>query len=358
MQSPLPFPFLAACGLLLLVSSGCRTPDAPAVPAASKPVEMRFRDLILDDRRPAPLAPRTLSIREANGLRVERVEFTPELGERAVAVLMSPAQAGAARFPTVVLQHWLGGTKDSTPLVTVQQTLAQAGYLAVAIDARYRGERQRDGIDLQEAMIRAYRSGQGHPWLIDTAYDLIRLADVLVERPDADPKRLAIVGVSEGGFEAWMAAVADRRYSVIIPVIGVTRFTDMTAATGTDLGFDRAYRAVAKELGEPTVTHRVVESLWRRMLPGFDAEFDPVRLMPTLAPRPLLILAHEKDEIVPTEGAREVFAAVEAAYKAAGVPDRARLRVEPGLTHEDQTLAEWLDALAWLNQWLIPEEPS
>ncbi|MBW3624053.1 MAG: prolyl oligopeptidase family serine peptidase [Armatimonadetes bacterium] len=331
--------------------SGCRTslvthPDKPDTPDA------QFREFVMSGRRIGDLSPQILSDQTSAGLRIRRIAFVPEDGERAVAVMMSPARPESSRLPVVILQHWLGGTKDAYPLVRVQETLANTGCIVVAMDARYRGERRGNGPDLQEAMIHAFRTGQGHPWLIDTVFDLTRLADLLVTLPDADPERIGIVGLSEGGFEAWMAAVIDRRFSVVIPVVGVTRNDPLVNTTRSHWAFDRVYRAVAKDLGETAVTPRVAHALWSRLLPGYDTKFDPIRLLPTLAPRPLLILAHENDEVVPTAGAKEVYAVVEKRYREAGVPERAQLRIEPGLTHEEQSLTEWIDALAWLNRWL------
>ena len=337
--------------LAALMISGCRTPSAPAS-AAPKTPDAQFREFVLSGREVGPLSPSTLGDRTLSGLRVRRIAFEPETWERAVAVLMSTIHPTARKLTVVIMQHWLGGTKDSYPLVRVQQILANAGCIAVAIDARHRGERRKDGLDLQDAIIRAYRTGEGRPWLIDTAFDLTRLVDLIHTLPDADPDRIAAVGLSEGGFEAWMAAVIDKRIGVVIPVVGVTRLDPLADTTRNHWMLERAYRAVAQDLGEKEVTHRVAHALWSRMLPGYDSIFDPARLMPTLAPRPLLILAHEKDEIVPVSGAREVFAAIEKRYQAEGVPDRSELRVEPGLTHEEQSLTEWLEALAWLNRWL------
>jgi dienelactone hydrolase len=345
--------FLATLLPVLLMITGCRPPSAPR---ALTPDE-RFRRFLASGRTLGPLSPETLSDTTSGGLRVRRIAFAPEAGERAVAVLMSPARPAAPKLPVIVLQHWLGGTKDSAPLVRVQETLANTGALVVAIDARFRGERRR-GTDLQDAMIRAYRTGKGHPWLIDTAFDLTRLTDLLVTLPETDPERIAAVGLSEGGFEVWMAAVADKRISVIVPVIGVTRLDPMADTLSRHWMFERVFRAVARDLGETTVTPRVAHALWDRLLPDYAATLDPIHLMPTLAPRPLLILAHENDEIVPLKGAKEVYAAVEKAYKAEGATDRLKFQVQPGMGHEDQSMTEWLDVLAFLNRWLRLEEPE
>lgn len=330
--------------------SGC-IPSPPS--SAPKTLEQRFREFIFSGRRLADLSPQVLSAKTTDEIHTERIAFVPEAGERAVAVLMSPPpDPRVSKRPVIILQHWLGGNKDAVPLVRVQQGLTESGYITVAIDGRYRGERQRNGVTLEEAMIRAYRTGKGHPWLIDTAFDLIRLMDYLQTRPDVDPDRIGVVGLSEGGFEAWMAAVADPRFKAIVPVVGLTRFTRIVDPSNDLYSFQRVYRAVAQARGEKAITPQVIRSFWEKMLPGFDAEFDPMHLVPTLAPRPLLILSHENDQIVPVQGAKEVYEAAKEVYHKKGAEDRIQFRVEPGLSHEEQSFGEWMEALEWCNRWL------
>jgi dienelactone hydrolase len=330
--------------------NGCRT----ATPSADeKPVEQRFRDFLFAGRHLGNLSPQVLSVKTVGDLRIERVAFQPEEGERAVAVVMSPPpDPRVPKRPVLILQHWLGGTKDAVPLVRVQEGLTESGYIAVAMNGRYRGERQRDGVTLEAAMIRAFQTGKGHPWLVDTAFDLTRLMDVLVTRPDVDPNRIGVVGLSEGGFEGWMAAVADPRFKVIVPVVGLTRFTGTADPSNELYSFHRVFRAVADARGEKTITPATIRAFWEKMLPGFDTTFDPIHLIPTLAPRPLLILAHENDPIVPPQGAKEVYEAALKRYRQLGAADKIQFRIEPGLDHEEQSFGEWMEALDWCNRWL------
>jgi dienelactone hydrolase len=59
------------------------------------------------------------------------------------------------------------------------------------------------------------------PFIFDTVWDLIKLAEYLTQRDDIDPKKIGITGISLGGMHAWFAAAADTRYSVVVPLIGV-----------------------------------------------------------------------------------------------------------------------------------------
>jgi len=60
----------------------------------------------------------------------------------------------------------------------------------------------------------------------------------------------------------------------------------------------------------------VIQAAWDRLVPGLRDRFDADRLLPLIAPRPLLILSHEKDELMPLVGAREAYVAARARYQA------------------------------------------
>lgn len=47
------------------------------------------------------------------------------------------------------------------------------------------------------------------------------LLDYLQTRPDVDPARIGITGVSLGGMHSWLAAALDERIAVAAPMIGV-----------------------------------------------------------------------------------------------------------------------------------------
>jgi hypothetical protein len=209
-------------------------------------------------------------------------------------------------------------------------------------------------------MDRAIESGKGHPWLIDTVYDLLRTVDYLASRPDVDPTRIGMIGISEGGIETWMAAAADERIAVAVPIIGVTRFARAVGETSTTAGqarvklFQGFLDRYAKRLGEKEVNDRVVRAAWDRLVPGLRDRFDADRMLPLIAPRPLLILNHERDELIPVEGAREAYAAARKRYEALGAGDRVRLDIAPGLPHAGQDPAEIAALFAWLERWLKP----
>ena len=52
----------------------------------------------------------------------------------------------------------------------------------------------------------------------------MRLVDYLQTRADVDGTRIGMIGISKGGMETYLAAAADPRIAVAVPVIGVQSF--------------------------------------------------------------------------------------------------------------------------------------
>ena len=107
------------------------------------------------------------------------------------------------------------------------RTLAGRGLAVAAIDARHHGERIKTGTHLDQyfsAILQTYKTEKGRPYLYDTVWDVMRLIDYLQTRPDVDPQRIGVMGISRGGTEAYLAAAADPRIAAVVPIIGVQSF--------------------------------------------------------------------------------------------------------------------------------------
>ena len=128
-----------------------------------------------------------------------RLDFTfaADSTNRVPGILLKQTSSAPAsvRRPVVIALHGTGGNKE-TQLALLEQ-LAADGFIAVAIDARYHGARaaQPNGTaDYNAAILRAFQTGQEHPFFIDSAWDISRLVDCLVTRDDVDPARFARLG--------------------------------------------------------------------------------------------------------------------------------------------------------------------
>lgn len=138
-------------------------------------------------------------------------------------LILSLKEENNVRRPAIVFLHSTNKCKEwLRPLL---EAYASRGYVAVAIDSRYHGERANKFTAYQEALISSWKKGDTMPFIFDTVWDLIKLADYLTtQRKDIDPSKLGITGESLGGMHAWFGAFADTRYSVVVPIIGVQGF--------------------------------------------------------------------------------------------------------------------------------------
>jgi pimeloyl-ACP methyl ester carboxylesterase len=359
------FPGLPTIALVLLAQVA--PPEAPDLAAAKSPAQVREAFLKLLDRPRVPLDVRAgpAVLDEKSGLTTERLTFASErkadgTTERVPVLVVRPSRAGGRR-PAVIALHGTGGNKDG--MRGWLDDLAKRGIIGVAIDARYHGDRSggKHGSAAYVAEItRAWRAKPGepseHPLYYDTCWDIWRTLDYLETRPDVDPKRVGMVGISMGGIETWLAASVDRRVAVAVPAISVQSFRwglEHDAWHARANTFKAASDAAATDLGQQRVNARVCRELWDKVIPGILGPFDCPSMIRLFAGRPLLILNGKRDIICPIEGARVAYSAAERAYKAADASDKLRIIVASNVGHT-VTRRQHAAALDWLTEWLKP----
>ena len=215
--------------------------------------------------RPAPA--------DLPGLRQQRFELTSR-GDRVPGRLLLPPN-GPGPFPLVLLQHGAGGSKEASYLAAAAGPWVRAGAAVASIDFPLHGERAsaKLSIDLLRGLAGAAPTAVGQTLRLglvrQAVTDLRRAVDALSEHPLIDPNRVAYAGFSMGAILGALFCSTDER----------PRAAVLALAGG---GF-----------GPP--------------------EVDPARFIPRFAPRPLLFVNAERDEVIPR-------GATEALYAAAGDP--------------------------------------
>uniref|UniRef100_A0A1S3YDL8 Peptidase S9 prolyl oligopeptidase catalytic domain-containing protein n=1 Tax=Nicotiana tabacum TaxID=4097 RepID=A0A1S3YDL8_TOBAC len=177
------------------------------------------------------------------------------------------------------------------------------------------------GIPVQ-ALVSSWKNGNTMPFIFDTVWDLIKLADYLTLREDVDPSNIGITGESLGGMHAWFAAFVDTRYSVVVPIIGVQGFQwaiehDKWQARVNSI---KAVFDARADLDKSTIDKEVVQKVWDRIAPGFSSQFDSPYTVPIIAPRPFLILNGEDDPRSPLGGLKIPESRAHKAYEEANCP--------------------------------------
>lgn len=312
--------------------------------------------LKLIDRPLVPLAPEEKSLSEAEGLSQSHFTFATEAGQRVPGILVKQTNATGKR-PVVIALHGTGGNKESQlPLL---KDLARLGFIGIAIDGRYHGERTKTGsgsAEYSDAMLRTYRTGQEHPFLYDTVWDVMRLLDYLITRPDVDGNRIGMIGFSKGGMETYLTAAVDPRVAVAIPCIGVQSFhwaLENNSWKSRVETFQSAINSAAKDSGANEVTTDFVRKFYDRVVPGIYKEFDGPQMLPLIAPRPLLVINGDSDPRTPIPGLMECINKAQAAYRSQKAEDKIVLRIQEKTGHA-VTTASRQEAIAWFQKWLKP----
>jgi dienelactone hydrolase len=342
-------------GLCPLLAGADAPPPTPAEVAAGRQAFLK----LIDRPRVELNAVEKVMSDAPPGMVKTQVSFDAEAGQRVPALFLrsGPADRGK-RLPVVIVLHGTGSNKESN--LPLMRTLASKGFLAVSPDGRYHGERRTDTssptADYFAAIARAFEEGKSHPWLYDTAYDVMRLIDYLQTRGDADPKRIGLVGFSKGGMETYLVAAADERVAAAAPLIGVQSYRwglendAWQARVDTVKG---AAESAAKKAGVAAIDRTFAKRFYDRVVPGIDGEFDGPAVLPRIAPRPLLVVTGDRDANTPLPGVKLAAEAARAAYERAGAADRFELIVQPdtGHTVKPEALGR---VVAWLVKRLEP----
>ncbi len=331
------------------------------LPAQPPSVEVVRNDFIALLKRPKVDPNPSVQSFTTDSVIIETGFFYSEATEKVPMLIYKPVSTGNKKLPVVICLHGTGGSKDDAGMKDLLHRFSKSGFMAVAIDGRYHGERVHAAAGHNpyvEAITTAWQntdsSHQPHPFLFDTVYDLWRLVDYLCTRPDVDAKRIGMMGISKGGIETWMAASVDTRIKVAVPVISVQSFKwslENERWQGRAHTIWGAHVQAAKDLGDTGVTSRNVKAVWDKLLPHITDEFDCPSMIRLFAPRPLLILNTEKDLNCPLPGAQIAFEAATEAYRSKNALDKLRIDIEPDRPHQFTPKHEEM-AIDWFKKWL------
>jgi dienelactone hydrolase len=270
-------------------------------------------------------------------------------------ILIKSADA-VGRRPVVIALHGTGGSKQN--MIALCRKLAERGFVAVAIDGRYHGERKtgKGQNDYNDAIVHAWHGSGEHPFYYDTVWDVMRLVDYLQTRDDVDPARIGLIGISKGGIETYFAAAADQRIAVAVPCIGVESFrwaldnNDWQGRIGT---IQNAFDVIAKENGVTKPDTAFVQKFYDRVVPGIYSEFDGSEMLKLIAPRPLLVINSDSDNHTPLPSVNECVATAQKAYAGDNATDHLAVIIQKNTGHQVKPESERA-AIDWFVRWLKP----
>jgi dienelactone hydrolase len=336
-------PLLIVAGLCWL-AAGCAHTANP-----------RADFLKLINRPHVALSPQVQDMSGTNGIVEFHFSFAADASNRVPGILMKVADPRGIR-PVVIALHGTGGTKAN--MLALCRKLATNGFVAVAIDGRYHGERKsgKGQDDYNAAIVRAFHGSGEHPFYYDTVWDVMRLVDYLQTRDDVDASRIGLIGISKGGIETYLAAAADPRIAVAVPCIGVESFrwalanNDWQGRIGT---IQNAFDAIAKENGVTKPDSAFVQIFYDRVVPGIYSEFDGPAMLKLIAPRPLLVINSDSDSHTPLPGVIECTRAAQKVYASDKAEDHFAVIIQKNTGHQVKPDSESA-AIEWFVKWLKP----
>jgi dienelactone hydrolase len=311
--------------------------------------------LKLIDRPRVALAPQVEKMSGTNGISEFHFSFAADATDRVPGILMKPANS-PGHLPVVIALHGTGGSKNN--MLAICRKLAAAGFIAVAIDGRYHGERKtgKGETDYDDAIVRAFHGSGEHPFYYDTVWDVMRLVDYLSTRDDVDSARIGLIGYSKGGIETYLAAAADPRIAVAVSCIGVESFrwaldhNDWQGRIGT---IQNAFDTIAKENGVTKPDSAFVQKFYDRVVPGIYSEFNGPQMLALIAPRPLLMINSDSDNHTPLPGVQECVAAAEKIYATDNATNNFAVIIQKNTGHQVKPESERA-AIEWFVKWLKP----
>ena len=237
---------------------------------------------------------RTAGAHEKRGFRVENVLFDSFPGWEVNANVFVPLDFRPP-FPAVVVPVGHSG-KQYEDYQLPAQFFARAGYLAVTFDPPGQDSEKKPGNDHFVDGVRPYLVGETSSRYF--VADALRVIDYLETRDDADlTAGVCMTGVSGGGRTTTLASLLDERITVAGPSCCLSPLADLDVT--------QCYAGCPE-------THE-----WRRYADGVDE----VDLLCAACPKPLLILAGERDEVFHIEDTRRLAGEVQQFYEAAGKGD-------------------------------------
>jgi dipeptidyl aminopeptidase/acylaminoacyl peptidase len=238
-------------------------------------------------------------VRETPGYSVAKLRFpspivSPDAANNTVhAEYFQPKLAG--KRPAVVVLHILGADFALSRYFAAR--LADRGVAALFLKLPYYGERRPQGGNQRFLSTDIDRSTLS---MKQGICDIRRAESWLASRPEVNPNRLGVTGISLGGITSALAAAVD-------PAIGRGAF--LLAGGGLD--------EILWEMDEPEA--RQYRKLWlaagrtRAELKALTTPYDPSTYADRLVGKKILMMAGNIDEVVPPSSAR-------ALWQAAGKP--------------------------------------
>jgi dienelactone hydrolase len=204
--------------------------------------------------------------------------------------------------------------------------LAKKGYVCLATDMLLWSDREGGGYETQQALAsNLFNLGMSFAGLI--AHEDLRAAEFLSEHPEVDPKRIAAMGLSVGGFRTWQVAALSDHIAAGVSVCWMSTF---------------------KGLMVPGNNHSLGNSAYTMVHPGLSHYLDYPDIASIACPKPMMFCCGNKDDLFPLESINEAFKKMRMVWESQGAGDKLVTKLYDS-PHE-YNLEMQKDAFSWLDE--------
>lgn len=283
----------------------------------------------MQNLQPAPKA-YTMEVtdrEQRDGYEARKIRFNLSEWSRVPAYLLVPE--GKGPFPAIVLLHdhgahfSIGKEKMVRPFHVAPEVmedadqwtsqcydgqyvgdyLARHGYVVLAVDALFWGERGRKegtSYDAQQALASNFLQ-MGASWGAFINVDDMRSAEFLASLPFVDKERVGSLGFSMGAYRSWMLAA----------------LTDVVRASASI-----CWMNTTEHLMTLTNNQNKGGSAYAMLIPALRRYLDYPHVASIACPKPTLFFNGTRDKLFPIEGVRDAYREMEAVWKSQGASDR------------------------------------
>src|SRR4051812_38097204 len=256
---------------------------------------------------PRPKLPKieTLSHEDRGDYVVEKFLFDNGAGATVPGYILLPKNSNA-KAPAILYCHWHGGEYEigKEELFQAKHTpeppgpaFAKRGFIVLAIDAYCFGERNGRGPGGPEEKGSAgeMSASKFNLWVGRTVWgmmlrDELMALDYLASRPEVDPNRLGVMGMSMGATRSWWLMALDERLKTGVAIACLTRYQNL-------------------------IEHEMLKAHGiYYFVPNLLQHFDTEAVIALIAPRPALFLNGGADGGSPEDGIHAIEAAVRPVY--------------------------------------------
>lgn len=263
---------------------------------------------------------------QRDGYEARKIRFNLSEWSRVPAYLLVPE--GEGPFPAIVLLHdhgahfSIGKEKMVRPFHVAPEVmedadqwasqcydgqyvgdyLARHGYVVLAVDALFWGERGRKegtSYDAQQALASNFLQ-MGASWGAFINVDDMRSAEFLASLPFVDKERVGSLGFSMGAYRSWMLAA----------------LTDVVRASASI-----CWMNTTEHLMTLTNNQNKGGSAYAMLIPALRRYLDYPHVASIACPKPTLFFNGTQDKLFPIEGVRDAYQEMEAVWQSQGASD-------------------------------------